>query len=89
MLKFVEIVDHQVCNEAFFTVFTYLFFSEATWASLNKGILLCTQCCSVHRSLGRHISQVKSLQKSHWPGKQMNVRQFNLVKTLVFIKHFP
>ncbi|XP_045475024.1 ARF GTPase-activating protein Git-like [Harmonia axyridis] len=47
--------------------------SEATWASLNKGILLCTQCCSVHRSLGRHISQVKSLQKSQWPGKQMNM----------------
>ncbi|KAK9889806.1 hypothetical protein WA026_007178 [Henosepilachna vigintioctopunctata] len=46
---------------------------EATWASLNKGILLCTQCCSVHRSLGRHISQVKSLPKSSWPGKQMNM----------------
>ncbi|KAL3269616.1 hypothetical protein HHI36_008680 [Cryptolaemus montrouzieri] len=46
---------------------------EATWASLNKGILLCTQCCSIHRSLGRHISQVKSLQKSLWPGKQMSM----------------
>lgn len=47
--------------------------SEVTWASLNKGILLCTQCCSIHRSLGRHISQVKSLQKGTWYGKQQNM----------------
>lgn len=29
------------------------------WASINRGILLCSDCCSVHRSLGRHISQIK------------------------------
>lgn len=49
-------------------------FIDATWASVNKGILLCTQCCSIHRSLGRHISQVKSLLKSTWPPNQLNVR---------------
>lgn len=46
---------------------------DATWASVNKGILLCTQCCSIHRSLGRHISQVKSLFKSTWHPNQLNV----------------
>ncbi|XP_019868941.1 ARF GTPase-activating protein Git isoform X2 [Aethina tumida] len=46
---------------------------EASWASLNKGILLCTECCSVHRSLGRHISQVKHLIKSPWPGSQQQM----------------
>ncbi|KAL1494896.1 hypothetical protein ABEB36_010410 [Hypothenemus hampei] len=51
--------------------------SDATWASVNKGILLCTQCCSVHRSLGRHISQVKSLIKTTW-----NTNQLNMVTTL-------
>ncbi|EFA09439.1 ARF GTPase-activating protein Git [Tribolium castaneum] len=44
---------------------------DATWASINKGILLCTQCCSIHRSLGRHISQVKSLQKGSWNPNQL------------------
>lgn len=46
---------------------------DATWASVNKGILLCTQCCSIHRSLGRHISQVKSLLKSTWNPNQLNM----------------
>ncbi|XP_028138222.1 ARF GTPase-activating protein Git [Diabrotica virgifera virgifera] len=46
---------------------------EATWASVNKGILLCTQCCSIHRSLGRHISQVKSIPKSTWQPNQLNM----------------
>ncbi|XP_030764159.1 ARF GTPase-activating protein GIT2 [Sitophilus oryzae] len=51
--------------------------TDATWVSVNKGILLCTQCCSIHRSLGRHISQVKSLLKSSW-----NQNQLNMVMTL-------
>ncbi|KAJ8312911.1 hypothetical protein KUTeg_010284 [Tegillarca granosa] len=37
-----------------------------TWASINRGVLICDECCSVHRSLGRHISQVKSLTKGQW-----------------------
>lgn len=27
---------------------------------------MCAECCSVHRSLGRHISQVKSLRQGSW-----------------------
>lgn len=53
--------------------FMAIFQLDATWASVNKGILLCTQCCSIHRSLGRHISQVKSLLKSTWNANQLNV----------------
>ncbi|PSN45039.1 ARF GTPase-activating protein GIT2 [Blattella germanica] len=44
---------------------TYLFI-DPSWASVNRGILLCDECCSIHRSLGRHISQVKSLKKGSW-----------------------
>lgn len=36
------------------------------WASVNRGVLICDECCSVHRSLGRHISQVKHLRHSSW-----------------------
>ncbi|KXJ27899.1 ARF GTPase-activating protein GIT2 [Exaiptasia diaphana] len=36
------------------------------WASLNRCVLICDECCSVHRSLGRHVSQVKHLRHSVW-----------------------
>lgn len=39
---------------------------EPGWASINRCILLCDECCSIHRSLGRHISHVKSLKKGNW-----------------------
>lgn len=37
------------------------------WASANRGTLICDECCSVHRSLGRHISQVRHLSHTAWP----------------------
>ncbi|XP_069070824.1 ARF GTPase-activating protein GIT2 isoform X3 [Pleurodeles waltl] len=37
------------------------------WASVNRGVLICDECCSVHRSLGRHISQVRHLKHTSWP----------------------
>lgn len=36
------------------------------WASINRGVLICNDCCSVHRSLGRHISQVRHLKHGSW-----------------------
>uniref|UniRef100_A0A1I8H0E5 Arf-GAP domain-containing protein n=1 Tax=Macrostomum lignano TaxID=282301 RepID=A0A1I8H0E5_9PLAT len=47
-----------------------------SWASLNCCVLLCNDCSSVHRSLGRHVSQVKSLTHHRWRDTQIKmVRQ--------------
>lgn len=45
---------------------TQLPISGPEWASVNRGVMICDECCSVHRSLGRHISQVKHLRHSSW-----------------------
>uniref|UniRef100_A0A5S6R4K2 Arf-GAP domain-containing protein n=1 Tax=Trichuris muris TaxID=70415 RepID=A0A5S6R4K2_TRIMR len=44
-----------------------------TWASINRGVFICTECCCVHRSLGRHVSQVRSLKKSPWHPSQLSL----------------
>uniref|UniRef100_A0A8C6GUQ1 GIT ArfGAP 2 n=1 Tax=Mus spicilegus TaxID=10103 RepID=A0A8C6GUQ1_MUSSI len=40
---------------------------DPSWASVNRGTFICDECCSVHRSLGRHISQVRHLKHTAWP----------------------
>ena len=32
------------------------------WCSINLGCLLCIECAGVHRSLGSHLSKVRSLR---------------------------
>ncbi|CAH1801721.1 unnamed protein product [Owenia fusiformis] len=44
---------------------------DPAWASINRGVLICDECCSIHRSLGRHISQIKSLKKGSWSPTQL------------------
>ena len=34
---------------------------EPEWASVNHGIVMCIQCSGIHRNLGSHVSQVRSL----------------------------
>uniref|UniRef100_A0A8C5PSX3 GIT ArfGAP 1 n=1 Tax=Leptobrachium leishanense TaxID=445787 RepID=A0A8C5PSX3_9ANUR len=43
------------------------------WASINRGVVICDECCSVHRSLGRHISIVKHLRHSTWPSSLLQM----------------
>ncbi|XP_031712317.1 ARF GTPase-activating protein GIT2a isoform X11 [Anarrhichthys ocellatus] len=48
---------------------------EPRWASVNRGVLICDECCSVHRSLGRHSSQVRHLTHTPWPATQLQMVQ--------------
>jgi Arf-GAP/SH3 domain/ANK repeat/PH domain-containing protein len=34
---------------------------KVEWVSINLGIILCIECSGIHRSLGTHISKVRSL----------------------------
>uniref|UniRef100_A0A8B9HY79 Arf-GAP with coiled-coil, ANK repeat and PH domain-containing protein n=1 Tax=Astyanax mexicanus TaxID=7994 RepID=A0A8B9HY79_ASTMX len=39
---------------------------DPKWASINLGITLCIQCSGIHRSLGVHVSKVRSLTLDTW-----------------------
>nr|XP_055054660.1 ARF GTPase-activating protein GIT2a isoform X1 [Misgurnus anguillicaudatus] len=49
--------------------------SDPRWASVNRGVLICDNCCGVHRSLGRHNSQVRHLSHTPWPPTQLQMVQ--------------
>jgi G protein-coupled receptor kinase interactor 2 len=80
------IVGIQVSQKIFpitkFCIFSTSPFSplpDPSWASVNRGIYLCSECCSIHRSIGRHISQIKSLRQGQWsPSIRQLVNQLNV-----------
>jgi len=37
-----------------------------TWTSKNIGVFLCMNCAGVHRSLGTHITEVRSVTIDRW-----------------------
>lgn len=47
--------------------------SGPEWASVNQGTIICINCAGVHRSLGVHISQVKSLRLDAWKPQEIRV----------------
>lgn len=44
------------------------------WASWSLGVFICIRCAGVHRSLGTHISKVKSIDLDSWTND--NLSQF-------------
>ncbi|CCK69924.1 GTPase-activating protein AGE2 KNAG_0D01730 [Huiozyma naganishii CBS 8797] len=47
--------------------------SHPRWASWSLGVFVCIKCAGIHRSLGTHISKVKSVDLDTW-------REENLVE---------
>ncbi|KAF0389852.1 ArfGap-domain-containing protein [Gigaspora margarita] len=46
---------------------------DPQWASTNFGTLLCIECSGIHRSLGVHVSKVRSLMLDKWEPESIEV----------------
>lgn len=45
--------------------------ADPRWASWNLGVFICIRCSGIHRSMGVHISRVKSVDLDSWTDEQM------------------
>eukprot|EP00212_Chloropicon_laureae_P000477 CAMPEP_0198454726 /NCGR_PEP_ID=MMETSP1453-20131121/15186_1 /TAXON_ID=1461543 ORGANISM="Unidentified sp., Strain RCC701" /NCGR_SAMPLE_ID=MMETSP1453 /ASSEMBLY_ACC=CAM_ASM_001118 /LENGTH=101 /DNA_ID=CAMNT_0044178871 /DNA_START=191 /DNA_END=493 /DNA_ORIENTATION=- len=45
------------------------------WASLSYGTFMCLECSGKHRSLGVHISYVRSVNMDAWKGTELKKMQ--------------
>uniref|UniRef100_A0A3P8PK37 Arf-GAP with coiled-coil, ANK repeat and PH domain-containing protein n=1 Tax=Astatotilapia calliptera TaxID=8154 RepID=A0A3P8PK37_ASTCA len=46
---------------------------EPRWASINLAVTMCIECSGIHRSLGVHLSKVRSLTLDSWEAEQLKL----------------
>ncbi|KAG0657170.1 hypothetical protein C6P45_002518 [Maudiozyma exigua] len=61
--------------------------SHPRWASWSLGVFICIKCAGVHRSLGTHVSKVKSVDLDTWKEEHLKMlikMQNNLIANLYY-----
>jgi len=46
---------------------------DTNWASVSHGTLICLECAGKHRSLGVHVSFVRSITMDSWSAHQVDI----------------
>ncbi|KAJ8659588.1 hypothetical protein O0I10_004566 [Lichtheimia ornata] len=61
------------------------------WASTNLGVIVCIECSGIHRSLGVHVSKVRSIALDKWEPESIEVmlRLGNTVANGIFQEYVP
>ncbi|VDK75918.1 unnamed protein product [Litomosoides sigmodontis] len=61
------------------------------WASINLGVLLCIECCGIHRSFGVQVSKVRSLIMDTLEPEQKKVLLTlgNRAVNSIYLAHIP
>jgi Putative GTPase activating protein for Arf len=49
---------------------------DPDWVAFNLGLLVCHNCSGVHRSLGTHISKIRSLTLDKWEPQLLQVQKY-------------
>lgn len=61
---------------------------DPRWASVNIGVLICDACSGIHRKLGTHITQVRSVTLDEWrPEWVRTVTQVGNARGKAFYEH--
>ncbi|OMJ21946.1 Arf-GAP with coiled-coil, ANK repeat and PH domain-containing protein 3 [Smittium culicis] len=48
---------------------------DPNWTVINYGIIVCINCCGIHRSFGVHVSKVRSLQLDKLEPEHLHILQ--------------
>ena len=61
---------------------------DPDWADINFGVFICIECSGIHRSLGAHLTKVKSVNLDEWSEEHVKVNLCIIVKTFCALPGF-
>eukprot|EP01035_Chromulina_nebulosa_P042579 gene42579-57642_t len=76
---------HHIVSKEYNTICADCNANEPEWASLAFGTIVCLNCAGYHRSLGTHITTVRSLKLDAW--SDMQIKALELGGNESFLKH--
>lgn len=69
--------------------------ADPEWVSINLGVFICIDCSGIHRSMGVHISKVRSITLDSWSNELLDLMcaigntKFNLIYEGAPSTHMP